>query len=361
MGKLDEYKNKNPQAFVNKSQSANNAQRQVLNMLVKIESYEIGGSLESNYVIGKRIDTKEQVKIRLFEIDQTNNRYKRVEISEFADPKNKKRHVPVGCYLVFESARTEPDGSFTARWCVVLDRDPQATKAIVMPCSLTHGINKENQLEWFQIRALHPVQPKVVSSIEDFEKSLSDMLKPNYPGSNPRVYIRITDDENDKDVFEIHPLKVEVEEDGSKFKRVVADTSKSVENFKETEKDLFKMISDLILDQDIKVELIPLSVLYPGAATKEKLESQHVNTKKHLIESFYVLSDENGEQEDGQEGEGDNPSEQKPMYPEVGYHFCVIATRMYPDGTPYLTYIKPLLEHTKAISIKEMETFSLKK
>ena len=129
------------------------------------------------------------------------------------------------------------------------------------------------------------------------------------------------------------------------------------------------MIMAFLGDPDLKIEIISATVLYPGSATKEKLETQHESTKKRLVESFYVKKGEtsqpaqppvNGEGVPESEGE-EAPEPQRQGFPEVGYHFCVVGTRSYADGTPYLTYIKPFHEYNEATSIKDIEAFSLKK
>ena len=83
MGKLDSYKKANPEAFnAKKTSTGGTNQTPVMNMLIKITEYEIGGTLETNYVVGKRMDTGEIIKARLKEIEQK-GKYKRVEMADF--------------------------------------------------------------------------------------------------------------------------------------------------------------------------------------------------------------------------------------------------------------------------------------
>lgn len=353
MGKLDAYKNNNPDVFKTTLQEPRE-KKTVLNLLMKLESYELGGTLETNFAVGTRLDTGEPVKVRLYEIDQNpNSKYSRIEIANFADPRHKHK-VILGNFLVFEQAREDSQGVFSSRWCVPLDRDPNGTKAYVMLASLRH-FEKEAQdgtkTESWQVRALHP-KATTASSLEDLDASLIKILKPQQLGSKPQAFVRITDDSDARFVIEVYPLREEFEEeDGRKYLRAVQDPAVSLENFKKTSADKYKMISDLILDPEIKVEVIGCSILYPGSATKEKLDDTQKKAKRHLIEGFYVKNKPLKE---------DESAADVPKYPEAGFQFCVIGNRVYPDGTPYLTYIKPLFEYTEADSINDVEKFSLK-
>lgn len=353
MGKLDEYKKNNPTAF--QSQKNTGERKPVINLLIKISGYEIGGSMETNYVLGKRIDTGEEVKVRLFDIQQKeNSKYKRVEVEIFANMRTAKKVVE-GNFMVFEQAREESEGVFSARWAIPLDRDPNNTSAFVMLASLRHGVkeNDHGRSEWFQIKTLFNKAPIIVTSEDELDAALTKLLSPKYPGSNPQAIVRITDDAGEKMAIDILPLREEVEENGSKFKRVVSDPARSIQNFKDTQSDKYNLISQLIGDDDVKIEVIGSSSLYPGSATQEKLEGMPERSKEHLVNSFLIKKEQEATDEGGEP--------QNNGYPEVGYHFCVIGTRMFPDGTPYLTYIKPLLEYTAAVSINDIESFSLKK
>jgi hypothetical protein len=370
MGKLDAYKKENPDAFSSRTQQKAGERPTVYNMLIKITDYEIGGDPDNNYVVGKRMDNGEIIKTRLIPIEQK-GKYKRVEIADFYNVKHK-RHVAAGNYMVLEQARQESEGVFTARWAATLDRDPQNTKAFVMLASLEHRVRKDNdgdENEFFKIRMLYPVQPVTVTNSEEFQTAVEAALKKKAPGSNPECIVRITDDTGEKEIINIYPKREEVEEDGSKFRRVVDDTAESFEYFKADQPARYEMIMAFLGDPDLKIEIISATVLYPGSATKEKLETQHESTKKRLVESFYVKKGEavqpaqppaSPDEAPESTGEAEAP-QQRQGFPEVGYHFCVVGTRSYADGTPYLTYIKPFHEYNEATSIKDIEAFNLKK
>ncbi len=373
MGKLDSYKKANPEAFnAKKASTSGSNQTPVMNMLIKITEYDIGGTLDTNYVVGKRMDTGEIIKARLKEIEQK-GKYKRVEISDFFNPKHK-RHVGAGNYMVLEGTTEESDGIFVSRWAATLDRDPKNTKAFVMLASLNHGVYTDKndpsiKNEWFRIRMLYPQPPKTVTSQTELEDALAESLSKKARGSNPEAIVRITDDEGEREIISVFPKRVEIEEDGNKFKTVVEDSRESVENFKTEQEAKFDMICAFLGDPDIKIEVISATVLYPGSATKEKLETQHESSKKYLVESFYVKKGGAAAvEEPAQPNQPAQPNDEeqkeeepKPRFPEIGYHFCVVGTRSYADGTPYLTYIKPLFEYSEATSVKDIEIFSLKK
>ena len=351
MGKLSDYKNENPDVFKSQQTTSTGTPSPKENMPIKVTGYELGGTQDTNFILGTRIDTKEVVRVRLEEIQQAeNSKYRRIEVSDFANKSSRKHHVPEGCPMVFEGAKQSPDGTYVARWAVVLDRDPNGTSVIVMNSSLRHGTRERDgqRLEWFQIQALIPAQPKEVGSKEDFDALVSKQLTPKFSGSNPQTFVRITDDEGDVHVIEIKPLRIEVEEDGSKYRRVVSEGEKSLSHFAESNKQQYDMIVSFTTLEDVKVELIPSSVLFPGTATKEKMEGMHKSSKQILIESFHVKKEEKEE-----EGE-------KERFPQVGFLPCVLATRMYPDGTPYLTYIRPLKQYDTALSIEEIEKITIR-
>lgn len=332
MGKLTDLKNEKPEIFKTQSKTANVAIEKE-NVPIKVTGYEIGGSLDTNFILGKRVDTKEEIKVRLEEIDQKGSKYKRVEVNEFANPKNSKSHVRVGCFMVFEGARKAPDGSYYARWGVTLDRDPEGTKVLVMNSCLKGGTSEKDglQSEWFNIQALLPIDPITIKTKEEFENTVSKQLTPKFNGSNPRTFVRIKDEDNEVHIIEILNKRVDVEEDDKKFKRAASDGRVSLDHFIESNKEQYDLIISLINEPEITIELIPSSVLYPGAATKEKMVSMHESSKKILLDSFIVKPSDEEQGED-----------QKSKITSFGYQPCILATRMYADGTPYVTYIRPV-------------------
>lgn len=352
MGKLADFKNNNPDVFKTQATSNSGTPQEKENMPIKVTGYELGGTLDTNFIVGERIDTKEIVKVRLEEIEQSSSsKYKRIEISDFANKSSRKHYVKEGCPMVFENAKRSPDGSYVARWAVVLDRDPDGTKVIVMNSSLRSGTREKDGVkqEWFQIQALIPSQPKQVTSQEEFDTLVAKQLKPNFSGSNPQTFVRIKDEDGETLVIDLKPLRVEVEEDGKKYKRAASEGLDSLNHFKNTNPEQYDMIMSFVTDTDVSVELIPGATLYPGTATKEKMEAMHKSTKQILLGSFHVKEDN----EDSEEGEENR-------FPKIGFLPCVLATRMYPDGTPYLTYIRPLKLFDTALSIEDIEKVTVK-
>ena len=282
--------------------------------------------------------------------------------------------------MVLEGTTEESEGVFVSRWAATLDRDPKNTKAFVMLASLSHGVYTDKNdssitNEWFRIKMLYPQPPKIVTNQTELEDALAESLSKKARGSNPEAIVRITDDEGEREIISVFPKRVEIEEDGSKFKTVVEDSRESVENFKTEQEAKFDMICAFLGDPDIKIEVISATVLYPGSATKEKLETQHESSKEiscrkflckkrwsssrrrtctnlHNLINLHNLMKRQMARKKQKARKKNKPNQR---FPEIGYHFCVVGTRSYADGTPYLTYIKPLFEYSEATSVKDIE------
>ncbi len=355
MGALNQLKKENPDAFKGKEIKGNSGNRKVsCNLPIKVTGFELGGTLDTNFVLGTSLVTKEAVKVRLAASDQDpKNKYKRIEVADFANPSHK-RYVKKDCMMVFEGAEKGIDGNYFSRWGVVLDRDPKGTSVNVMNASYVHGVKDTNGLksEWFRITAIPPIQPSVVSNKEEFDNELMKVLKPKFNGSNPLAYVRLTDNTGDIHVVNIEPLKADVVDGDKKYKRVVQDSKESLDFFVKNNEETYTLIVNSCVSEEIVVEVIAAATLFPGSATKEKMESQHENSKLIIARTFHVDNTE-------KEVDGGEPSANK--YPEIGYVKCVLATRIYADGTPYLTYIKPVEQFDKAVSIRDLKDFTNKK
>lgn len=352
MGILDELKK-----VTSANQSGNNNKKTYdnLNLPVKIKSYELGGTLETNYIIGTRVDNGEEVKVYLHAIEQKeSSKYKRTEIDEFADPSKRKSHVKPDCIVVFEGAIKNPDNTFKARWCVVLDREPNGTKVMVIPANLRMGEKKDQAgtviSRWFQARILNPTKPMFVESQEQFDQLLLKYLEPKFKGSIPQLNVRVKDNNGDVVVFEINPLRIDENDNGRTIKRS-ASALDSLNHLKTNDTEKYNILINLIENPDVTIEFIPGAIIYPGSATKEKMEDMHENTRKLLLNSFIVPEEKEGEEEN---------NENNNKYPEIGYLFCTVASRMHEDGTPYLTYLKPLKNFDTSMSLKTISKFTLK-
>jgi hypothetical protein len=331
MGILDTYKKQNPEQFEKKE---NYSGSQTENIPVKVMSYD------NNKVIGVRLDTKEEVIVKLKNIEQAeNSKYKRPEIEDFANPKHKRYVKPQEGVILFESAKIE-DGVYLSRWANCISSNPTETAVHILNCSLIFGKKKvgNEEEEWVQVRILFPEKKKKVSNIDELTNALLVMLSPNGVGSNPVAHI-IINDGSEKEHIQVSNKRVE-REDG--LGKCAATGQDSTNEFLNSDNSL--IIKDLIDNPELEISVIPGRIVYPGQATKEKMIELHPNAKRILKESFFIKK----EKKDGEDG-----FEKSNGFQEAGYVKCSIATRRHADGAQYITHIRPIDSFPTASSVKE--------
>ncbi len=335
MSIFEKYKEEHPDLNVTK-QKGDGSTQSAINIPVKCTSYD------GDILVGINIDTKEEVRIRLKEIEQNpSSKYKRIEIKNFADPKSKHYAEPGKAVFMAENCYPDKDGGYNSRWLKVISADPQQTAVHTMNASLVVIKKKEKDSEHVNeiifARTVFPEKATVVENTSDLENVLSSVLNPKHIGSNPFCYVRIKDNSSGAvEYVEVIPLRVE-REDGNGKKCVEGSVSaKSFIGSTESQ-----MIRDLLNDSPdlVTVDVIPASVIYPGTSTKEKMIQNHPNAKKILEESFYIKSSETDEAN---------------ARPETGYLKCVLATRKHADGTSYFTFIKPIHNFIEPTSVKQL-------
>lgn len=335
MSIFSKYKEEHPELAA--KQTKTEGSTPALNLPVKCVSYE------GEFLVGIRLDTQEEIKIRLKTIEQNpTSKYKRIEIPEFANPKSKHHAVPGKATFVAENCYHEKENIYNSRWLKVISADPLQTAIHVMNASLVFIRKKDGDAinEFIFAKTAFPEKAKFVNSVAELESTLSVLLHPKNLGSNPFCYVRIKDNSsNEVEFVEVIPQRTE-REDGNGKKCV--DGTVSAKHFMESVES--QMIRDL-LDKsttetdtyNVTVDVIPASVIYPGTSTKENMITNHPNAKKILEESFFIKS--------AQEVETGNR-------PEVGYLKCIIATRKHADGTSYFTFIKPIQQFLEPTSVK---------
>jgi len=329
------YKEEHPE-LNNKATKTDNASNPSLNLPIKCIAYD------GDVLVGKRLDTNEEVRVHLRDIEQNpNSKYKRIEIKNFADPKSKHHAVPGSAIFVAENCYHESGDKYSSRWLKIISADPQQTAIHIMNASLVFIRKKDkdsdNVNEFIFARTAMPEKAKTVESVEDLENVLSATLNPKHIGSNPFCYVRIKDKTSGEvEYVEVTPLRTE-REDGNGKKCV--EGSKSAKNFLDSVDS--QMIKDLLNSSadDVVVDVIPASILYPGSSTKEKMVDSHPNAKKILEESFFIKQ---------------ASDEETGTRPEVGYLKCIIATRKHADGTSYFTFIKPIQQFLAPTSVKDI-------
>lgn len=331
MSILKQYKEEHPELV--KAKSDNTTKVKPLNLPVKCIGYE------GEFLLGIRLDTNEEIKIKLVKIEQKeNSKYKRVEIVEFSNPKHKYHAVPGQAVFIAESCYLLSDNIYSSRWLKVISPDPLIGKVDIYQCSLIsfkRKISEDVTNETIMVKIAFPEKAKIVNSNEELEKILSVLLNPKSVGSNPFCYVRIKDNNSDDvESVEVTPQRTD-REDGLGKKCV--DGVISAKNFMESNDS--KMIRDLLdsASGEISVDVIPCAIIYPGPATKEKMIDIHPNAKKIFEEAFYIKS----ELEEG-------------AYPEVGYLKCTLVTRKHADGTSYFTFVKPIHQFVESTRAKDL-------
>lgn len=294
---------------------------------------------------GTRLDTKEDVTVFLRDIDTKDQApaqgaKKRPEFVDYIKGKNKVE--PGKAVFVIESAYKDKNDPniYHGRWIKLVSKDPEETKVVIVMASLLF-LQKENNETIFS-KTLFPQTSKIVHDESELKAALVANLVPRAPGSNPFSVIKLIDNTTGEvETVEVYSVKVDREDDipGKK----TGDAELSYENFI-TKSPHSKLVLEFLNDPDITIEVIMGSVIYPGNMTKEQMVKSHPNSKKILKSSYYVKkpeADENAEEESG--------------VPEIGYLKCVLATRSHADGTPYFTFIKPILNYANATSVKDIK------
>lgn len=308
------------------TQGQNAGTSQSFNLPVKVTGYE------GDTLLGIRLDTKEQqeVKVQLRAIkENAGSKYKRPEIVDFSNPKSKRYAEPEKTVIVAESAYEDKNGVFQARWVKVVSSNPEVSTVKTYTGSfLIYQRKKGEEVEEIAfVKLILPEHAKVVTSEDELKKVLAKNLNPKTPGSNPLSFIRITDtSDNETVVVEIKPIR-EKDQDG--HNRVVSG-DKSVADFMSNDASVIvrKVLeSD---DENIKIEVIPGTVIFPGSATREQIAGLDENLKKALQEAYYIEKTEDSN------------------INQSGFLPTVLALRKYEDGSPFYTYCRPLINFDKA-------------
>lgn len=295
---------------------------------------------------GIRLDTKEEVKVYLRDIDSKDQApaqgaKKRPEFADFVKGKNKVE--PGKAVFVIESSYKDKNDPnvYHGRWIKLVSKDPEETKVSIVMASLLF-FQKENNETIFS-KTVFPQLTKVVHDESELRAALVANLVPKAPGSNPFSVIKLIDNTTSEvETVEVYSVKVDREDDipGKK----TGDAELSYENFI-NKSPHSKLVLEFMNDPEITIEVLPGAIIYPGNMTKEQIVKSHPNSKKILKSSYYVKKAQPTEEEAGEDS----------GVPEIGYIKCVLATRSHADGTPYFTFIKPILNYANATSIKDIK------
>lgn len=308
------------------TQGQNAGTSQSFNLPVKVTGYE------GDTLVGLRLDTEgqEEVRVQLRDIkENAGSKYKRPEIVDFSNPKSKRYAEPEKTTIVAESAYPDKNGVFQARWVKVVSSNPEVSTVKTYTGSfLIYQRKKGDEVEEIAfVKLIYADKAKIVADEDELKKILARNLNPKTPGSNPLSFIRITDkSDNETVVIEIKPIR---EKDKDGHNRVV-NGEDSVKAFMNSDASAIVRKVLETNDENIKIEVIAGTVIFPGSATREQIAGLDENVKKALQEAYYVEKTEESN------------------INQSGFLPTVLALRKYEDGSPFYTYCRPLMNYEKA-------------
>lgn len=308
------------------TQGQNAGTSQSFNLPVRVTGYE------GDTLVGVRLDTEaeEEVRVQLRDIkENAGSKYKRPEIVDFSNPKSKRYAEPEKTTIVAESAYLDKNGVFQARWVKVVSSNPEVSTVKTYTGSfLIYQRKKGDGVEEIAfVKLIYADKAKVVADEDELKKVLARNLNPKTPGSNPLSFIRITDkSDNETVVIEIKPIR---EKDKDGHNRVV-NGEDSVNAFMNSDASAIVRKVLETNDENIKIEVIAGTVIFPGSATREQIAELDEKVKKSLQEAYYVEKTEESN------------------INQSGFLPTVLALRKYEDGSPFYTYCRPLMNYEKA-------------
>ena len=293
------------------------------NVAVIITNYD----LENKLFEGIRIDSKEEVRVRLRE-DKQKRQYSRPEIEDFAaDPRKSKSSTDIGGVIQFDRTYLDKDGVLNAGWATALTHSKDEGDVMVRMAKFTMSTS-ENDHEWAAIDVVYPERVVKTTDLEEFKETLAKMLEPQVPTDPRTVAIRIQDDDTVA-FFSAYATKTEKNEEGY---LVTSKGEESAEEFFKTEE--FKLIEQYL---ENGVMLIPGRRVYAGPATRGKLFSENnVNKTARLCSQYEV--------KDGDENDMKN----------YGFVNSNIVLRQHPDKSYYFTHIGPVVDNSEPMSIQDL-------
>lgn len=304
------------------------------NLPVKVTGYE------GETLIGIDLNTNTEVKVELRDLKNANenSKYPRPKISDFANKKHKRYAEPEKTIVVAESAYLDKNGVYQARWIKVVSADQDVSKVkIFMGSYLMYQRKKGDETEEITfVKLIYPEHAKVATSLNEVSLLLAKYLRPKTPGSNPLCFIRVKD-ADDTVVMEVKPLR-EKDEDG--HNRVVSGEASAKKFLEGDESLILRKVFES--ESEMKVEVIPGTVIFPGSATRDQIAKMKDDLKKALQEAYYVKAEANSE--------GEN------SLPQSGFLPTVLAMREYEDHSPFFTYCRQLVNYEDAKLVDDLKT-----
>lgn len=298
MSLIDEYKEKNTKTNVEYN-----------NMLTL--AIQVSGLEDNKYIIGKRLDNQEDVKVYLRDLKKElkNSKYKRPSVQDlFKKTKNG--------ILKFEHCYLDENGAYSSKWGKVLSDDENKTQVAIVKSSVYYGKIPNSENEFVQVSVVYQSHKKIVKDIHEFKNIMIRFLQPKTPGSKNFSFIKI----NDGEQTEVLRAYGKSQKNNDNI-NVNLTGEESFEEFTKT--DSYKMVEELIKSESITIEIIPARIIYPGSNYKEKLLEQ-----SFLRETLSTVFKSNIDDANKPQG--------------LGYKNCILTLRSHDDGTPYIIDIAPI-------------------
>lgn len=311
MGKISDFRDNNP----NLSGSSDGSSPSTITIAVKVEAIE-----ENKFVIGNRLDTKQTVKVYLRDYEKKGG-YDRPDI-----PSLYKKCGENGI-LKFESCYIDENGNYSARWGKVLVDDPSKTNVLVALTYVNYAKKPNSNEEYVQIVTAHPNATQNAGNLEDLNDILSKLLEAKTNGSNPFVYLQVSDGE-DKVVQKVYPKMIQ---DGDYKKK--ASGAESAREFLESKYS--ELVKNLINEEGVTVKVIPARLVYPGNKYKEALLREGF-TRSVLSSVFNANKDDEN------------------LPKELGFMNTILTLRKHEDETPYIIDVAVISQQDEPILSKDL-------
>lgn len=311
MGILNSYVEENE---LDKKESNNN---ETINIVINLTGFE------DDMFLGLRLDTKENIKVRLRPVEQKGD-FKRPEASDFAD-KRSKRFSPINkSIILLEGCYQEDNGIWNSRWATALSTPKMESRVFILNSNVK--INSHSNNEYVEVNT---IKEKVkVSNLDEFKAALLKSFTPTTNRARGFAAIKLTEKNGDFRVFQAYPKLIDVpNENGNEGEtiKVMDSPDESYLNF-ENDTKRSKIVFDLINNPEIEFEVFIGSRLYLGADTNKKIIENKMS-KEAFIKEYTIKSDD----EKG--------------YDKAGFKKTIIAIRNRDDGSIFITALKPLVNN----------------
>lgn len=320
MGIINSYKEENE---LNK-QEEGTGNSETENIALQIKSYD------DDLFHGIRMDTKEEVKVRMRPYEQKGD-FARPEIEDFKSSKSK-RHAPVNkSTLLMEGSYLEDDGVWNARWTSILSSPKYTSKVAILNANVRFIEKDENA--YVEVNTLK--KQINVKNIDELNEALLTAFTPTVARARGFAIIRLTESNGDSHVFQAFPkLDEAVDEDGDTIK-VMASPEESLSNF-ENDTKRSKIVYDLINNPEIKFDIFIGARLYLGADYRKKLVDKSP-FEKEGFKRDYALKEEGSK------------------YEKALFKKTIMALRTREDGSLFITLLKPVVNNKAGVPIEQLE------